>query len=258
MDYQNGKIYRLVCNKTGLQYIGSTTQPLYKRKSYHKKSYNQWKKKKHNYVTSFKIVENGDYDIVLIEDCPCDNKEQLFQRERYWIETVDCVNKVIPTRSRKEHYEANREQFLEKRKQYYETNKEQLLEHQKQYYEANREQKLEYRKQYYEKNREQLLEHQKQYHQTNREQILEQKKQHYEANREQLLEHQKQYYETNKEQLLEHQKQYYETNKEQILEKRKQKIQCDCGVEISRHYLSTHRKTKKHQDAIQHCSILGY
>lgn len=30
--YENGKIYRLVCNITGLNYYGSTCQPLHKRK----------------------------------------------------------------------------------------------------------------------------------------------------------------------------------------------------------------------------------
>eukprot|EP00952_Eustigmatos_sp_NYUAD-ZCMA_P009908 40808-Eustigmatos_ZCMA.PRE.1 len=60
-----------------------------------------------DYVTSYKVIESGDYDIVLIEDFPCDNKEQLHARERHYIETLECVNKVIPNRTSAEYYQAN-------------------------------------------------------------------------------------------------------------------------------------------------------
>ena len=33
MDYKNGKIYRIVCEETGRQYIGSTCSTLVKRLS---------------------------------------------------------------------------------------------------------------------------------------------------------------------------------------------------------------------------------
>ena len=82
MDYQNGKIYRIVCNKTGLQYVGSTTQPLCKRLSYHRRGYTHWSKTKTNYTWSYKVLENSDYDIVLIENYKCDTKEELYKRER--------------------------------------------------------------------------------------------------------------------------------------------------------------------------------
>ena len=36
MDYKNGKIYRIVCEETGRQYIGSTCSTLVKRLSNHK------------------------------------------------------------------------------------------------------------------------------------------------------------------------------------------------------------------------------
>ncbi len=61
-------------------------------------------------VTSFKILETGNYDIVLIENYSCDNKDQLLAtRERYKIETLDCVNKVIPKRTGKEYEQDNRD-----------------------------------------------------------------------------------------------------------------------------------------------------
>ena len=46
MDYKNSKIYRIVCNTTNKQYIGSTTQPLFKRLSKHKCNYNEYLNKK--------------------------------------------------------------------------------------------------------------------------------------------------------------------------------------------------------------------
>lgn len=104
VEYKNGRIYKLVCNTTGLVYIGSTTRPLYKRKNSHLSHYNQWKKGNSTYITAFRIIENGDFDIVLIEQVECNTKEELHRAERRWIEQSDCVNKQVPTRDRKEYY----------------------------------------------------------------------------------------------------------------------------------------------------------
>lgn len=139
-NYKNGKIYRIVCNETGEQYIGSTTETLARRLSGHKRSSITPNKK----CRSFQIIGRGNYEIVLIEDCPCETKEQLHRRERHFIETMDCVNKKIPLRTNKEYYEANREQS----RQYYEANRDIKLEQSRQYYETNRDRKLEYQLQY--------------------------------------------------------------------------------------------------------------
>ena len=62
VNYENGKIYKLVCNKTGLVYVGSTCQRLLcKRLSGHVADYKRWGKGKFRYVTSFNIIENDDY-----------------------------------------------------------------------------------------------------------------------------------------------------------------------------------------------------
>ena len=60
MDYKNGKIYRLVCNTTGKQYIGSTCSTLCKRLYEHKHKYKQWLNGKRGLTTSFYIIENGN------------------------------------------------------------------------------------------------------------------------------------------------------------------------------------------------------
>jgi len=54
-DYSNSKIYKIICNITGFVYIGSTLQTLIQRLQDHKRDYNSYLNKKHNYVSSFKI-----------------------------------------------------------------------------------------------------------------------------------------------------------------------------------------------------------
>ena len=109
VNYENGKIYRIVCNKTGKQYIGATTILLSARLSQHKKLFNTKKT-----CLSREVIEGDDYAIYLIEDCPCERKEQLLSRERYYIETTDCVNKKIPLRTKHEWYMDNRDELIQR------------------------------------------------------------------------------------------------------------------------------------------------
>jgi hypothetical protein len=53
----------------------------------------------------FRIFEKFGVDncrIVLVELCPCESKDELLKRESHYIRTVECVNKIIPDRTRKE------------------------------------------------------------------------------------------------------------------------------------------------------------
>jgi hypothetical protein len=149
--YTNGKIYRLTCNITGLNYYGSTVQPLHKRKNEHKCKYQYYLKDKKKYYTAFKIIEGGNYNIILVEEFLCENRNQLEARERYHIENNECVNKIIPTRTIKEYQEINKEHYKEYRDKYRQENKEK----QKKYYEANKEQIKQKNKEYKEKIKEQ-------------------------------------------------------------------------------------------------------
>jgi len=92
-DYQQGKIYKIECNVTGQRYIGSTCEPILARRlAGHVGNYKSYLNGKSNYVSSFKIFENGDYCIVLLEKYPCDTKDELLARERYWTNSIDCIN----------------------------------------------------------------------------------------------------------------------------------------------------------------------
>ena len=168
-NYQNGKIYRIVCNETGEQYIGSTTQTLAQRLGQH--TVRSSKKCK-----SWQIIERGNYAIVLIEEYPCVNKQQLGQRERHFIENMECVNKNIPTRTFKEYYETHRERYIEQRREYTIANNERLKKHRREYDNANREKITESHRKYVEANREKIAEQRRKNYEKNRDKILEQQR----------------------------------------------------------------------------------
>lgn len=148
--YNHAKIYKIVCNKTGLCYIGSTCEPtLARRLAKHRANYKEYLKGRQRHITAFQVLENNDYSIVLLENVECKSKDELFARERFHIENTECVNKVKPIVSdierkeriaeyKKDYQHVNREQIAEYKKKLYETNKEQILEQQKVYREANR------------------------------------------------------------------------------------------------------------------------
>jgi hypothetical protein len=126
VNYQQGKIYRLVCNTTGLVYVGSTCEPtLTRRLQKHKGDYKKFLDGKNSNMTSFQILENNNYEIILIEVYPCNSKDELHQRERHYIETMECVNIQIPGRTWNEYYIDNKETILKKHRERYNQNVEQ-------------------------------------------------------------------------------------------------------------------------------------
>ncbi len=152
VNYVNGKIYKLVSYQTDKVYIGSTCEKLSARKARHISKYKSFLSGRDNYITSFELIKLGDIDIVLLEEFPCENKEQLHKRERYYIDNNNCVNKVLPTRTDKEYYEANKEKIDEQIKKYQEANKEELKNYRKAYNEKNKDKRKAYRTEYYAKN----------------------------------------------------------------------------------------------------------
>lgn len=109
VNYQNGKIYKIASYQTDDVYYGSTTQPLYSRKAKHKHG----NKNKGKETTAKDILKFDDAYIELVENFPCDNKEELLKRERFYIQSNDCVNKYIPGRTNKEYREDNKEHLKE-------------------------------------------------------------------------------------------------------------------------------------------------
>lgn len=104
VNYENGKIYKIVCRETGKQYIGSTCiRLLCNRLSSH--VFRAKNTDKRPALKSKEIIDNNNYYIELIEECPCKSKDELLKRERFFIENNECVNKQIPSRSKKEYQE---------------------------------------------------------------------------------------------------------------------------------------------------------
>jgi gas vesicle protein len=170
-DYQNGKIYKITSGD--LTYIGSTTQPtLAKRLAQHVTDFKQWKDGKGKNVTSFQVLDLGNYEITLIELCPCGCKDELTARERFWIETIPCVNKYIPGRTHKEWFETHKEQIKEYLKKYKGEHREEI----KKYHEDHREDANERSKKYTKDHKEQINEKKKAYYQANKEKICKAKK----------------------------------------------------------------------------------
>ena len=92
-DYSKGKIYKIVCNKTGLVYVGSTCCTLKKRLKQHEHGFNNYINNKSNIlISSFFILLQKDYQMILLEEFPSINKKQLVEREYYYIDILDSVN----------------------------------------------------------------------------------------------------------------------------------------------------------------------
>ena len=134
-DYSQGKIYKIT-SSAGLPYIGATIELLNKRFRGHKERRN---------CTSKIHIDMPDCKIELIENYPCNSKAELNERERYWINTIDCCNNNRPVITRDEYlayqkqwYEDNREYVSKMRKQYREDNKEKTKQYQKQYRESKK------------------------------------------------------------------------------------------------------------------------
>jgi hypothetical protein len=235
-NYSNGKIYtiRNKIDDTKI-YVGSTIQPLSVRFGGHKKSSKSEKCKN----IKLYIEVNGDWSnwyIELYELFPCGCKEELRKREGEIIRLIGNLNINIAGRDKKEYYEDNKEEIIEKRKEYYNKNSNEISKKSKEYYEDNKEEIIEKRKEYYEDNKEKIIEKSKEY---------------YNKNSNEISKKMKEYYEDNKEKIIEKNKEYYEDNKEKIIEKHKEKFNCCCGGCYTYSRKSTHIKTKKHQEYLK-------
>ena len=72
-----------------------------------------------------------------------------------------------------------------------------------------------------------------------------------EKNKEKIQTQNKVWCEKNKEEIKEKKKVYREENREEINKQRNQVIVCECGINSTRRNISTHRKTKIHQEYLK-------
>lgn len=135
--YQKGKIYKIISDQIDDIYIGSTTQNLSARIGQHRRNYKEYLLQKRNNCTSFQLIKYNDCKIILLELFPCNCKEELEARERFYIENNNCVNRYIPGRTRQEYrkkyLELNREMILIKKQEYRELHRDELSKKQREY-----------------------------------------------------------------------------------------------------------------------------
>ena len=148
VNYTNSKIYKITCNVTGLTYYGSTVNPLSKRMGEHRSNF----KTNRGTCKSKLVLASGDYDYCLVEKWPCADKSELHQRERFYIESNECVNLMIPGRTQKEYYSDNKEEYRE----YRSAHKEDAAKYDKKYYSDNKEKLLKQMKEYRAENKDEL------------------------------------------------------------------------------------------------------
>ena len=164
--YENAKIYKLTCSKTGRIYIGSTCISLKRR------NYDHIRKDRENKCSSNLLINPL---ISLIKNYPCKTKEDLLWEERYHIETTPCVNIKVPIRNEDEmkHFHQN----------YRKTHKVEIKANNKKWNENNQEYLIDYRLNYRINNLDKIKIADKQKYQKNRIKLIEQAKVRYEKNK---------------------------------------------------------------------------
>jgi predicted GIY-YIG superfamily endonuclease len=255
--YKNGKIYRIQCTD-GYYYIGSTTQKLMRRLYHHKETSKKDKTQFYNHMNKLGWEHAA---IELIEDYPCQVKQELSKREDEYImehkEDPFCLNLkrahlTVDERKEqiKEYTESHREEATERTKEYRKRHHEEILEKEQTYREAHRAE---------------LAEKQREYTKTHSDKVKETRKKQYEKNKEEHLAYMKAYKEKNKEKIKEQKlawqrkkyKENAELHAEERKEERKQKTEeriardreihtCDCGGTYQFYQKKRHMESKKH------------
>ena len=122
VNYSNGKIYKLESQSGDKIYIGSTTKErLCQRMDTLRHNYDSWKNGTSELTTAYEIFEEygvKNCQLVLLESYPCTCKDELEARKAFHIKSMECVNKVIPNRTKQEYREDNKEKFKELSRKY--------------------------------------------------------------------------------------------------------------------------------------------
>lgn len=209
-DYQKGKIYKLWSPSKNLVYYGSTTETISRRLSKHLTDLNRYNNKTSTrYVNSFKILECEDYKIELVEEYPCNNRQQLCKKEGEYIKANECINYAIAGRTAEEYCEDNADKINNRRiiwrannadkvnerdKKWRNENIEKVRENAKKWRDDNADKKKEWDKKYQENNIDKINERRKQYRKNNADKIKEQHKKYRDANADKINERRRQNY----------------------------------------------------------------
>lgn len=186
VNYGNGKIYELYDKNTNeMIYIGSTTQPLYKRLGEHKKDCKKFDSNIYRYIRENDI----DFGIRLLENFACENKDELCKKEGeiQRIHKDRIKNTNIAGRTGKEYYQENIDKIKEYDKKYKQENPDKIKEGSKNYYQENIDRIKENKKKYYQENVDKIKENKNKYYQDNIDKIKENMKKYRQENSQKVV-----------------------------------------------------------------------
>lgn len=143
-DYKNAKIYLLTDGN--LNYYGSTCNALCRRYAGHIQHYKKYIDGKKNWYSAIEILKNPNHSIQLIENFPCNNKDELHKRERFFIDNNECINKNKPTQT---EIERNKQQkYKDYKHKWYFENKDRINKKSIEKYKENADKLKQYQKEY--------------------------------------------------------------------------------------------------------------
>ena len=134
MDYSKAKIYKIVNDIDDDIYIGATCQALSKRMAEHRKS---MKSKRDNHIKLYKKMNEigvEHFKILLIEETPCENVEQLRAIEGDYIRELGTLNSQIAGRTSGDYKKEFKERYYPSKKIYRENNRDTINEKSREYY----------------------------------------------------------------------------------------------------------------------------
>jgi hypothetical protein len=274
IKYQNGIIYMARDKITNKKYIGSTITSLEKRIIDHNS--NSKNVSNSEFMNLIKDYGIDKFNFTIIENWPCDNKQQLLKREGYWQVLHNTKNNGINNLYAYTLPIVTYFNEKERAKEYREEHKEEIKEYNEKYRNGEkREELLEKKREYGQNNKEIIAEKNKIYRENNVELFKERKKQEYLRNRDNLradvtcecgaI--------VNKTSLTRHikeskiHKEFMENkNNPKFVEdlKKKEEIyklnpddfyECECGSKLQRKEYSRHQKSIKHTNFINNIVI---
>ena len=226
INFANTMIYKLCCNDVSITdlYVGATTN-FKQRKGQHKRRCCNPNDKSHHLKVYQFIRENGgwnNWNMILVEQYPCENQLESDKRERYWLEILGgTLNMLIPSRTKKEWCQDNAVKIAEQKKEYNKDNAVKIAEQQKAYNKANAVKIAERKKAYEQANAVKIAEQKKEYNKDNAVKITEYYKEWYQENAVKIAEQQKVYRQANAVKIAEQRKEYNKANAVKIAEQKK-------------------------------------
>ena len=162
-DYSKCLIYYITTGDS--IYVGSTCN-FNRRKCKHKQCIENPDDSAYNRKVYQKIRENGEWDMQVYEEFPCESKTQMrIREEEVRIELRADLNQQrcytspeTRKEQKKKNYEENKEHITQRRRDRYKNEtREKEIENSKKYYQENKEQKKEYMRKYYQDKKNKIL-----------------------------------------------------------------------------------------------------